>query len=133
MRDKRLLAIDLSTRVERTIVDLSSNCSEEDFDMSIAGPDWSPDGGRLVFAVVCDNGRFASTLAVLVRADGSGLRGLPLDNLYPARLAWSPDGARVAFVPEEEAGRLKTVKLDGSGQTTVVRDSTGAAYLDPDW
>jgi Tol biopolymer transport system component len=127
-----VLAVDLDTKVERTIVDLARTCVEGS-EVSIAGPDWSPDGTRLVFAVVCDDGRFASTSAGIVQADGSGLRWLRLNDPAPTRLAWSPDGARLAFVAESDTRRIGTVKLDGTGQTTVVRDDGGAAYLDPDW
>jgi Tol biopolymer transport system component len=133
VREKRIMAVDLSTKVERTILDLTTGCSGEVFDSSIQGPDWAPDGRQLVFALTCDDGRFASTGAGVVRADGSGLRGLPLDDLAPAGLAWSPDGARVAFVTENEGRPLQTVKLDGTGRTTAVKDSGGVAYLDPDW
>ncbi|MEK6276020.1 MAG: hypothetical protein AABM30_11895 [Actinomycetota bacterium] len=134
VRGTSLRAVDLDTKVERTIVDVTSACAEGIYEISIAGPDWSPDGRRLVFAVVCDDGRFASTSAGVVHADGSGLRWLRrLDSLDTTRLAWSPDGARVAFVSENPKRRIGTVKLDGTGQTMVVRDDGGAAYLDPDW
>ena len=57
-------------------------------------------------------------------------RGLPMQDLSPnARLAWSADGARVAFVPEESTSGIGTIKLNGSGRTTVLRDSTGASYV----
>jgi Tol biopolymer transport system component len=132
VRGTSLLAVDPDTKVERTIVDVVQVCLEGS-EVSIVGPDWSPDGRRLVFAVVCDDGRFASTSAGVVQADGSGLRWLMLNDLATARLAWSPDGARLAFVAESTKRRIGTVKLDGTGRTTVVRDESGAAYLDPDW
>jgi TolB protein len=132
VRATSLLAVDPDTTVERTIVDVARECLEGS-EVSIAGPDWSPDGRRLVFAVVCDDGRFASTSAGVVQADGSGLRWLQLNDPAPTRLAWSPGGARLAFVAESANRRIATVKLDGTGQTTVVRDDGGAAYLDPDW
>jgi hypothetical protein len=39
----------------------------------------------------------------------------------------------VVFVPDDEVRRLGTAKLDGTGRTTVVRGTGGAAYTDPDW
>jgi len=132
VRGTSLMAVDPHTRVERTIVDFAQACTGGS-EVSIAGPDWSPDGRRLVFAAVCDDGRFASTSAGIVHADGSGLRWLRSNGFAPTRLAWSPDGARLAFVAESERRQIGTVKLDGTGQTTVVRDDAGAAYLDPDW
>jgi Tol biopolymer transport system component len=131
VRGTTLLAVDSDTKVERTILDVARECGEGS-EVSIAGPDWSPDGRRLGFALVCDDGRFASTSAGVVQADGSGLRWLQSNDLAPTRLAWSPGGARLAFVAESESP-VGTVKLDGTGRTTVVRDDGGAAYLDPDW
>lgn len=132
VRGASLLAVDLDTSVERTIVDAAGTCPEG-AEISIAGPDFSPDGRRLVFALICDDGRFAWTSAGVVHADGTGLRWLQLDNLETTRLAWSPDGTRLAFVVESTEWRIGTVKLDGTGQTSVVRGDGGVAYLDPDW
>jgi TolB protein len=132
VRGTRILAVDLASRVERTIADVSSSCPGG-YETSIGGPDWSPNGTRLVYAVICDDGRFPFTSAEVVRADGTERRALRLNGLDTTRLAWSPDGARVAFVAENEKRRVGTAKLDGTGLTTVVRDTGGAAYLDPDW
>jgi Tol biopolymer transport system component len=132
VRDTRLLAVDLATGLERTIANASTTCAPGN-ETSLYGPDWAPDASRLLFAVVCDDGRFASTSAQVVSADGSGRRTLPIDGLDTASLAWSPDGTRVVFVAEDERARVGTSKLDGSGQTAVVKDESGAAYLDPDW
>jgi Tol biopolymer transport system component len=132
VRDSRVFAVDLATGSERTIADVSTICPPGN-ETSIAGPDWSPEGSKLVFAVVCDDGRFASTSAEIVSADGNGFRTVPIDGLDTARLAWSPGGTRVAFVAESERLRIGTSKLDGTGRTVVVRDESGAAYLDLDW
>jgi TolB protein len=132
VRGTRLLVFDLRTGTERAIVDVASTCPEG-YERYLYGPDWSPDGKRLVYAVVCDDGRFASISPEVVGADGHGRTALRVGELQPARLAWSPDGARVAFVPDDELRRIGTAKLDGTGRTTVVRGTGGAAYLDPDW
>ncbi len=122
VRGASLFAVSLATGVERTIADASTICPPGN-ETSIAVPDWSSDASKLVFAVVCDDGRFASTSAEIVSADGTGLRALPIDGLDTARLAWSPDGTRVAFVAESERLRIGTSRLDGTGRTAVVRDS----------
>jgi Tol biopolymer transport system component len=132
VRGAGLFAVDLATGVERTIADASTICPPEN-ETSLSAPDWSPDASKLVFAVVCDDGRFASTSAEIVSSDGTGLRALPIDGLDTARLAWSPDGTRVAFVAEGVRLRIGTSRLDGTGRTAVVRDESGAAYLDLDW
>jgi Tol biopolymer transport system component len=132
VRGSSLFAVDIATGVERTIADASTICPPGN-ETSIAVPDWSPDASKLVFAVVCDDGRFASTSAEIVSADGTGLRTLPIDGLDTTRLAWSPEGTRVAFVAESERQRIGTSRLDGTGRTAVLRDESGAAYLDLDW
>ena len=132
VRGTGLFAVDLATGAERTIADASTICPPGN-ETSISVPDWSADARKLVFAVVCDDGRFASTVAEVVSADGTGLRALPIDGLDTARIAWSPDGRRVAFVTESERLRIATSRLDGTGRTAVVRDESGAAYLDLDW
>jgi Tol biopolymer transport system component len=133
VRATRLLVFDLGTRSERAIVDIGSSCPGSTSEASLYGPDWAADGRRLLYAVACDDGRFISMSAEFVGSDGSGRRTVPVGELQPSRLAWSPDGARVAYIPDDEMRRLGTVKLDGTGRTTVVRGTGGAAYIDPDW
>ena len=129
---RRGLHSDERKDLERTIADASTICPPGN-ETSISVPDWSPDASKLVFAVVCDDGRFASTSAEIVSFDGTGLRTLPIDGLDTTRIALSPDGTRVAFVAESERLRIGTSRLDGTGRTAVVRDESGAAYLDLDW
>ena len=132
VRGTRLLVFGLASRAERTIVDAASSCPERS-ETWLAGPDWSPDGGRVVFAVVCDDGRDSTVSAEIVAADGTGHRELPIRDLAATRLACSPDGARVAFVSDEAGSRVGTIRLDGTRRTAVIADADGAAYLDPDW
>jgi Tol biopolymer transport system component len=132
VRGLRLMALDVRSKAERTVFDGASSCPQRS-EASIYAPDWSPDGGRLLYPIACDEGRFFWVSAHTVQPDGGGHATLKLDNLAPSRLAWSPDGSRVAFVAENGTVRIATAKLDGTGRTTVVRDTAGAAYLDLDW
>jgi Tol biopolymer transport system component len=90
-------------------------------------PSWSPDGTRLVFAVLCEGG---SEGIWTVNADGSGRTQLiagdyeTTDYRYPA---WSPDGTKIAFVgltggPSEFAWHIYVMSPDGSD---VVRLTDG--------
>jgi Tol biopolymer transport system component len=133
VRGPRLLVLDLRTGTEHALVDISSTCPGTTYEASLYGPDWAPDGRRLVYAVACDDGRFVSMSPEVVGADGGGRTALPLGELQSSRLAWSPDGTRVVFVPDHEVRRIGTARLDGTGRTTVVRGTGGAAYIDPDW
>ncbi|MDH4044759.1 MAG: hypothetical protein OEW06_09895 [Gemmatimonadota bacterium] len=70
-------------------------------------PAWDPHGVHLAYA----EGRWPeTTLRVL---DGAGDRVLVDSGQAPR---WSPDGARVAFLRD---GRVRTVALDGGGETAV--------------
>jgi Tol biopolymer transport system component len=133
VRGTRLLVFDLRARSERAIVDIAPTCPGTTYEASLYGPDWAPGGRRLLYAVACDDGRFTSMSAEFVGSDGSGRTSIPVGQLQPSRLAWSPDGTRVVFVPDDEVRRLGTARLDGTGRTTVVRGTGGAAYTDPDW
>jgi Tol biopolymer transport system component len=133
VRATRLFVFDLRTRSERAILDAGSSCPGSTYEASLYGPDWAPDGRRILYAVACDDGRFVSMSAEFVGSDGSSRTAVPVGELQGSRLAWSPDGARVAYVPDDEVRRLGTARLDGTERTTVVRGTGGAAYSDPDW
>jgi Tol biopolymer transport system component len=133
-RGLRVLAVNLESGTERLIANYEGSCpSDAEGFSSVAGLDWSPNGQRIVLAITCDDGRFASVSAVLTRADGTGSIPFPLrDFLYPARLAFSPDGRRVVFIAEETDPRMATVTLDAKNRTAVLRGDAGQV-LDPDW
>ncbi len=133
VRGLRVLAVNLESGAERELVNYERSCPGDEEFSTIAGVDWSPNGERIVVALVCDDGRFASVSPDIVRANGTGSMPFPLrDNLHPTRLAFSPDGRRVVFVTEEASPRMGTVTLDGKGRTAVLRGDAGQV-LDPDW
>lgn len=81
------------------------------------GPDWSPDGSRIVFVRTA-----GSTLSLVVaQADGSGVIDLTPDGLTDIRTGqWSPDSTRLAIVgATASTPELLLVAADGSGITPV--------------
>lgn len=132
VRGARIVLVELASGAERTLVNYEQACPVAPELTSIAGLDWSPDGQRLLATLVCDDGRFASTSGHVIRADGEGGSALPIDDIFPSRMAFSPDGRRVVFVTELFTARLATALLNGSGWSAVLRGDEGAVY-DPDW
>jgi Tol biopolymer transport system component len=120
-----LLALDLSTRQERTLVRAGAQ-------PDLAYPRYSPDSRQVAFLATSLSGRtelrFAPWLAPtayahgapwdlwIVGRDGSGPRQLAAVGADDASLAWSPDGAAI-FVYGSTGARLVDV---ASGQTTLL-------------
>ena len=132
IRELRVILVDIASRAERTLVDYARACPVANELTTIDGLDWSSDGQRLIVVLTCDDGRFSSTSANLLRADGEGGAPLPIQDLQPSRVAFAPGGQRVAFVSESADARLAVARLDGTGRTAVLRGDT-AQISDPDW
>lgn len=86
-------------------------------------PTWSPDGSRLAY--VGNNG------VVILRADGSQVRRLPLE-VSEMQVAWS---SRNQLVVSHilESPSLQLVRPDGSGLRTLRRGRSGEAFVNPKW
>jgi hypothetical protein len=69
------------------------------------GAAWSPDGNRLAFTSIRDNGSYG---VYVVNVDGTGIRKV-VDGRGPA---WSPDGTRIAY---EGGQSIYVVNADGTG------------------
>jgi Tol biopolymer transport system component len=101
--------------------------------LNAGGPDWSPNGRRIVF-----NSSYEGQGAVeiyTVRPDGSGLRRVrnePKDGFSFAPV-WSPNGRRIAFVHATDTQRphIWTMKRNGKGLEQVTRGPKPDAA--PDW
>jgi Tol biopolymer transport system component len=86
------------------------------------GPQWSPDGARILFTRPDQLGR---NHIHVMRADGSAVQQLTAgenDDLDPT---WSPDGTRIAFARRQfDAGVVQQdiwlMRSDGSGQHRLV-------------
>lgn len=98
------------------------------------GPQWSPDGTRIVFErwIVNANGDALRTAIFVMNADGTDARRV---TPWPLRGGdhpdWSPDGKRILFHSNQEgphnvSGNLYTIRPDGTGlrQLTHARGGT---------
>ena len=95
------------------------------------GPTWSPDGGRLAFAVNRD-GR--SQLAV-IGADGEGEALLTASAANDTCPSWSPDGSQIAFL-SDRTGVFQVFVLDvATGEVRQVTNEPGegVALQPPQW
>ena len=93
------------------------------------GPQWSPDGARIIFQRVDTWSRRSAIFVVNV--DGTGVR-----RVTPWRLGagdhpdWSPDGSRILFSSDFEAGprvspNIYTIRPDGTGLRKLTRARGG--------
>ncbi len=71
-----------------------------------SSPVWSPDGLMLAFTN-------SSYELMVINADGTGLRKLPVSAPYPSSPTWSPDGTRIAFYGPFG---LYTINVDGTNE-----------------
>ena len=120
--------VDGSNRVQLTSVDAEFT----GYDM---WPSWSPDGSEIAFSrhrqkADPNDGEVRAEWSGLfvVRADGSGLRRLPVSGT-PWEPTWSPDGRRIAFAA---GGAISLVDVDGTNPNTLGRPAN-AEDQSPSW
>jgi Tol biopolymer transport system component len=79
------------------------------------GPDWSPDGQRIVFDLVTALTPNPPTEVWVVNANGTGARLLANS---ATEASFSPDGTRIVF---DRSGEIWTMTADGSGQKQLTQ------------
>jgi hypothetical protein len=94
-------------------------------------PDWSPDGGSLVFSERSFDGTTSALYAI--GADGSGLRQLTSGAYADYRPSWSPDGTAIVFDRRSMGSSFQLFTVgSGGGATTQLLSSTGND-MGPSW
>jgi TolB protein len=99
------------------------------------GPDWAPDGSRILFRSNEDVGDFAKSQLYTIHPDGSGLT--QLTHVGGGRkllsASFSPDGTRIVFAmaPKGRLPDLYTMASDGSDVQRVTRTPQWDSR--PDW
>ncbi len=88
-------------------------------------PKWSPDGRTLVFESTLD-GRYS---VYTIRADGTGLTRLTVNEFNNEQPTWSPDGTHIAF-SSDESGHLDlfVMNADGTGRRRLTSMPGGGYY-----
>jgi uncharacterized repeat protein (TIGR01451 family) len=94
---------------------------------SYTDPVWSPDGTKIAFLSNLDVQINQSRLYVM-NANGTNITRLS-NGLYAGRPTWSPDGTKLAF---GDAGVIKTVNADGTGETVISGANDSAPAWSPD-
>jgi Tol biopolymer transport system component len=98
------------------------------------GPNWSPDGTRVLFRSN-ESEDFTNSNLFTVGSDGTGLKQVthvtPETRLYSS--GFSPDGRSITFGMQGTSGEADvfTMRLDGKGLTQVTRTPAGDSA--PDW
>jgi Tol biopolymer transport system component len=106
-------------------------------DDAVGGPEWSPDGSRLIFPAFAEDGRVTTAT---INADGTGFAvfEIPDPTLNVACWNWSPDGARLACEAWDETqpdrGGLYTLSsTDGQDLEQLTQNLFGGADLTGDF
>jgi Tol biopolymer transport system component len=102
-------------------------------------PRFSPDGTRVVFTREVDEASSDAALYV-VNLNGSDLRRITSEDVYPGDADWSPDGTQIVFEassPVFPFGGVWIVGVDGSGLKNVAATASGIGpdhgFSDPVW
>ncbi len=99
------------------------------------GPQWSPDGGSIVFTGDSNQGNQTRQLW-LVQTGGSGLRHLPSRPESANIPNWSPDGSQIAYTRQGQNDQSYVINVDGTNDRPLSTDpayaNTAAPMFSPD-
>ncbi len=88
-------------------------------------PDWSPDGGRIVFAKREGNETNMGSSIWIVNANGTNLKKLTLQTKFYDIPKWSHDGKKIVFQSwEDTKNKVWLMNRDGSNQKELVEGWT---------
>jgi TolB protein len=99
----------------------------------VSGPEWSPDGSRLLYTGSPTLTIFSSDIYV-VMADGTGeVKLTDTPGVHESHAQWSPDGTKIVFVrwTSEPSTDIWVMNADGTGQMNLTADL--AADFFPAW
>jgi eukaryotic-like serine/threonine-protein kinase len=99
-------------------------------------PDWSPDGGKIVFTSPCSRNQesYQGSGLFIINSDGSGLIPLPSAPGGDYDPDWSPDGSKIAFTTLREGGMATIYIIDiDSGLVSKLLDESTGSYIQPAW
>jgi serine/threonine-protein kinase len=121
-----LMVMDGDGSGRRVLYSYASGKQRDDPGRFIYRPDWSPDGGSLLFGADDDNDGLISVLRI--DANTGAARRIVADGNGPA---WSPEGARLIYKPAGARQILFVADANGNRLYQL----TGSAYnaWSPDW
>lgn len=93
-----------------------------------AGPDWAPDGKRIVFSADLEGNHDIN----LMDPDGANVEQITSDEAHDRSPAWSPDSSQIAFETYRDGNwEIYVMDADGTGLRNVTNNP--ARELWPTW